>query len=67
MNRTACTEPQCLYKDALYLLLYEYLPQGCQKRAETCSSFTTCLYIIVSNYSAVLRLYMETYLKYIKI
>ena len=22
MGRTACTEPQCLYKDALYLFLY---------------------------------------------
>ena len=26
--RTACTEPQCLYKDALYLYLYLYSPYG---------------------------------------
>ena len=25
MGRTACTEPQCLYKGALYLYLYLYL------------------------------------------
>jgi hypothetical protein len=32
MGRTACTEPQCLYKDALYLYLtvelYLYSPYG---------------------------------------
>ena len=27
MGRTACTEPQCLYKGALYLYLYLYLKQ----------------------------------------
>jgi len=26
MNRTACTEPQCLYNGALYLYLYLYSP-----------------------------------------
>ena len=26
MGRTACTEPQCLYKGALYLYLYLYSP-----------------------------------------
>ena len=25
MGRTACTEPQCLYKDAFYLYLYNVL------------------------------------------
>jgi hypothetical protein len=25
MDRTACTEPQCLYKGALYLYLYIYI------------------------------------------
>jgi hypothetical protein len=25
MGRTACTEPQCLYKGALYLYLYLYI------------------------------------------
>jgi len=25
MGRTACTEPQCLYKDDLYLYLYNAL------------------------------------------
>ena len=24
MGRTACTEPQCLYKGALYLIFYKY-------------------------------------------
>jgi len=28
MGRTACTEPQCLYNDALYLYLYLYSPYG---------------------------------------
>jgi hypothetical protein len=28
MDRTACTEPQCLYKGALYLYLYLYSPYG---------------------------------------
>jgi len=28
MGRTACTEPQCLYKGALYLYLYRYSPHG---------------------------------------
>ena len=28
MDRTACTEPQCLYKAALYLYLYLYSPYG---------------------------------------
>ena len=28
MGRTACTEPQCLYKVALYLYLYLYSPYG---------------------------------------
>jgi len=28
MDRTACTEPQCLYKGALYLYLYHYSPYG---------------------------------------
>lgn len=46
--------------------IVEYLPQGNRKTGETCNRFTTCLYIIVSNYSAVVRLYMKTYLKYIK-
>ena len=26
MGRTACTEPQCLYKVALYLLLFTFIP-----------------------------------------
>jgi len=28
MDRTACTEPQCLYNGALYLYLYPYSPYG---------------------------------------
>jgi len=28
MDRTACTEPQCLYSGALYLHLYLYSPYG---------------------------------------
>ena len=28
MGRTTCTEPQCLYKCALYLYLYLYSPYG---------------------------------------
>jgi len=28
MGRTACTEPQCMYKGALYLYLYFYCPYG---------------------------------------
>jgi len=28
MDRTACTEPQCLYNSALYLYLYLYSPYG---------------------------------------
>jgi len=28
MDRTACTEPQCLYNGALYLYLYLYSPMG---------------------------------------
>ena len=28
MGRTVCTEPQCLYKGALYLYLYLYSPYG---------------------------------------
>ena len=28
MDRTACTEPQCLYNGALYLYLYLYFPYG---------------------------------------
>jgi len=28
MDRTNCTEPQCLYKGALYLYLYLYSPYG---------------------------------------
>ena len=28
MGRRACTEPQCLYKGALYLYLYLYSPYG---------------------------------------
>jgi len=28
MDRTACTEPQCLYKGALYLYLFLYSPYG---------------------------------------
>ena len=28
MDRTACTEPQCLYNGALYLYLYLYSPYG---------------------------------------
>ena len=28
MSRTACTEPRCLYKGALYLYLYLYSPYG---------------------------------------
>ena len=28
MGRTACTEPQCLYRGALYLYLYLYSPYG---------------------------------------
>jgi len=28
MDRTACTEPQCLYNVALYLYLYLYFPYG---------------------------------------
>jgi len=28
MGRTACTEPQCLYKGALYLYMYLYSPYG---------------------------------------
>ena len=31
MGRTACTEPQCLYKGALYLYLYLYLTQHVTK------------------------------------
>jgi len=27
MGRPACTEPQCLYKGALYLTLYHFVPQ----------------------------------------
>ena len=28
MDRTVCTEPQCLYNDALYFYLYIYSPYG---------------------------------------
>ena len=28
MDRTACTEPQCLYNGALYLYIYLYTPYG---------------------------------------
>ena len=28
------------------------------EKAETCKRFTTCLYILVSNYSAVVGIYM---------
>jgi len=28
MGRTACTESQCLYKDALYLYIHIYSPYG---------------------------------------
>jgi len=28
MDRTACTEPQCLYNETLYLFLYLYVPYG---------------------------------------
>jgi len=38
MGRTVCTEPQCLYKGALYRYLYTYMvppsyvvPVGCGK------------------------------------
>jgi hypothetical protein len=29
MRRTACTEPQCLYKGALYFYLYQYEAMYC--------------------------------------
>ena len=32
MGSTACTEPQCLYKGALYLYLYRYDPFAKPKR-----------------------------------
>ena len=38
MGRTACTEPQCLYKGALYLYLYAYYPA-------VVSAFKTIKYI----------------------
>jgi len=39
MDRTACTEPQCLYKGALYLYLYLYSPYG-----PTACTEPQCLY-----------------------
>ena len=41
MGRTACTEPQCLYKGALYLtvVLYLYSPMG-----RTACTEPQCLY-----------------------
>jgi hypothetical protein len=37
-------------------------PWGWPKKAKTCRRFTTFLYILVSNYSAVVGIYMVTYL-----
>jgi len=57
MGRTACTEPQCLYKGALYLtftvLLMFYavtihiLSEDRPASSETCSNLFFFLYIIV--------------------
>jgi len=38
-DRTACTEPQCLYNGALYLYLYLYSPYG-----RTACTEPQCLY-----------------------
>jgi len=35
MGRTVCTEPQCLYKGALYLYLYLYLCERVSRSGET--------------------------------
>jgi hypothetical protein len=35
MGRTACTEPQCVYKGVLYLLLYLYACPGIRSRHPT--------------------------------
>jgi hypothetical protein len=35
MGRTACTEPQCLYKGALYLLPFTLISQKCSNHLQT--------------------------------
>jgi len=48
MGRTACTEPQCLYKGALYLLLYRNKLSNCQVKTKQ----TLCL---IKNYATKIR------------
>jgi len=47
MDRTACTEPQCLYKGALYLYLYLYLYRD--HMHEVTSSLLTVFYHMYEN------------------
>ena len=53
MGRTACTEPQCLYKDALYLYLtvelYLYSPYGPYGLYRACAC-TTVTFTFTSVY-----------------
>ena len=53
MDRMACTEPQCLYKGALYLYLYLYSPMG-----RTACTEPQCLY------NGALYLYLYLYSQY---
>jgi len=51
MDRTACTDPQCLYNGALYLYLYLYSPYGPYSlyRATLPAQLCTFLYLVFSN------------------
>jgi len=46
-----------------FIVIYcvEYLPEDGQKKAETRRKITACLYITVSNYSAVVGTYTVTW------
>jgi len=52
MGRTACTEPQCLYKGALYLYLtvelYLYSPMGCTACTEPQCLYKGALYLYLT-------------------
>jgi hypothetical protein len=37
MGRTACTEPQCLYKGALYLTFYTYQKSQAENTISICN------------------------------
>jgi hypothetical protein len=50
MGLTACTEPQCLYKGALYLLLEPFPNKKTNLKQEDFTAFVFSLYNLSENF-----------------